>query len=160
MASGKQILLFVLQELSQRSHSDNDLVEASDRVKSALCAHCSTSGETMEQIKNIAWLSETDKDGLIKQGLGISKSEVFLSDIFAELIIDEKIPDRIRNRFPKLTQDEYTTSLDMIWNLFSAIQYWEQLSSVENEGILNINEIENSLKSYSKWIKSYDKEPW
>lgn len=54
MPSGKQVLLSVLEEYSQRRLKDDELSAASDRVKSALCAHCSTSGETMEKIVRVS----------------------------------------------------------------------------------------------------------
>jgi hypothetical protein len=57
MPSGKQVLLKVLQEYSQKRQEESDLKNVSEVVKSALCAHCSTSGETMEKISDLGWLS-------------------------------------------------------------------------------------------------------
>ena len=47
MPSGKQALISLLTQYSQEETEQDDMEEVSNRVKSALCAHCSTSGENM-----------------------------------------------------------------------------------------------------------------
>ncbi|RKZ42343.1 MAG: hypothetical protein DRQ49_02180 [Gammaproteobacteria bacterium] len=118
MPSGKQILLSVLQEISQHNHKNNE-------------------------------------SGVVKQGLGISKPNVFLSDLFSELMEDDVLPERIKKRFPELTQEEYSGGLDIIWFLLSAFQYWEELKGVENEGVLDKKESERLLKASSRQLKLF-----
>jgi len=125
-----------------------------------LCAHCSTSGETMEKIQKVGWLVKSEDDRLIKQGLGLKEPNIFLSDIFEELIEDDQLPTRLTERFPNLSQEQYSTALDMIWWLLSSLQYWEQLSSVENDGELDVKEKNKLLLGYSKWLKNYEEDPW
>lgn len=160
MPSGKQVLLNLLQKYSQTPQKDSELEEATKDIQSALCAHCSTSGETMEKIIQMGWLSLSDKDGLVKQGLGLKKSNVFISDIFEELIEVDEMPERITKRFPNLTQKEYSTALDMIEWLLSSLQYWEELHAVENGGIIEESEKEKILIGYKRWLDSYKREPW
>ncbi|WMS88787.1 hypothetical protein [Pleionea litopenaei] len=160
MPSGKQVLLSVLQKYSQSRQSEDDLEVVSDRVKSALTLHCSTSGETMKKIQKLSWLSSSDESGLIKQGLGVTRGEAFLSDIFEELIEEDEIPKRIKKRFPRLTQEDYSDALDIIGFLLTSLQYWEELSSVEKCGHLDQEESEKLLKGGSMHLKSFSEEPW
>jgi hypothetical protein len=160
MPSGKQVLLSVLQKYSQSKQENIDLASVSDRVKSALALHCSTAGETMAKLEKLSWLSESSESEVVKQGLGLSKGKVFLSDLFEELIQEDEIPARVKNRFPSLTQEDYSDSLDMIWSLLSSLQYWDELSSVENDGQLDQLESEKLLKTGSKSLKSFGEDPW
>jgi hypothetical protein len=160
MPSGKQVLLSVLQKYSQSKQENDDLPAVSERVKSALALHCSTSGETMAKLEKLSWLSESDESGVIKQGLGLASGDVFLSDLFEELILEDEIPARVKKRFPSLTQKDYSDSLDMIWSLLSSLQYWDELSSVENGGQLNHEENEKLLKTGAKALKSFGADPW
>ena len=160
MPSGKQILLSVLQEYSQRRQEEPEMHEVTNVLQAALCAHCSTSGETMKKISQIGWLSHSDEDGLVKQGIGVKKSNAFLSDIFEELIQNDEIPKGIKDRFPTLSQEEYSLSLDMIWWLLSSLQYWEELSSVENFGSIDKEEKDKSINAYKRWMENYEKDPW
>lgn len=160
MPSGKQVLLKVLQQYSQQQQQESDLEQASEVVQSALCLHCSTSGETMEKILEMGWLSYSKDEKLVKQGLGLSEPNVFLSDLFEELIEDDKMPQRIKDRFPEITQQQYDSGLDMIWWLLSSLQYWSQLSSVENQGVLDEAEADKLLKGHKRWLNSFKKEPW
>jgi len=160
MPSGKQVLLSVLQKYSQSKQEKDDLPAVSERVKSALSLHCSTSGETMAKLEKLSWLSESDESGVVKQGLGLAKEEMFLSDLFEELIEEDEIPARIKKRFPRLTQKDYSDSLDVIWSLLSSLQYWDELSSVENDGQLNHEESEKLLTTGAKTLKSFGKDPW
>lgn len=160
MPSGKQVLLKILQDYSQQRLADNDLEQASETIRSALCGLCSTSSETMEEIQEMGWLSYSDDGELVKQGLGLVKADVFLSDLFEELIEDNEIPDRIKERFPELTQQQYSSGLDMIWWFLSSVQYWEELSPVENGGVLEDDKAKEHLNNYKNWLKRYEKEPW
>ena len=160
MPSGKQVLLSVLQQYSQGLQKDSELDEVTDVIKSALCAHCSTSGETMEKIQRMRWLSESEDDDVVKQGLGLEGANVFLSDLVEELIEDDTIPEKIKSRFPEITQVQYTTGLDMIWWLLSSLQYFDELKSVENKGYLDDEDRERMLNDYSKWLDKYKNEPW
>ena len=160
MPSGKQVLLDVLQTLSQNALQPSDLQESSETLRSALCAHCSTSGETMEKIQQVGWLTELEKGEIIKQGLGLVEPNIFLSDLFETLIEEDTIPERVKERFPNLTQQEYSTSLDMIWWLLSSLQYWQELSSVENNGVLEVHEKEKLINGYKNLLRNFEKDPW
>jgi hypothetical protein len=95
------------------------------------------------------------EDGrIVKQGLGLVKPNVFLSDLFEKLIKYTKISERVSARFQNITQDQYTLGLDMIWWVLSSLQYWEELSSVENGGVLEESETEKLINGYKKWLRS------
>lgn len=155
MPSGKQVLLNVLQEYSQNLQCEQDLDEVSMTLKSALCVHCSTSSETTKQINELAWLSQSEEGALVKQGIGLAKPNVFLSELFETLIEDSNIPKSVTERFPTLTKDQYSTGLDMIWHLLSSMQYWSELSSVENGGILKTEERDKILSGYRKYLEGF-----
>lgn len=159
MASGKQVLLSVLQEYSQRKTEKSDLDEVTDRVKAALLVHCSSSNEALNKVEKLAWLSQDDGNGPVKQGLGLSSSGVFLSDIFEELVEDDELPERLKKRFPALTQDDFSDALEFIWWLLSAVQFWNELSSVENEGNLDLSEREKLVNGYRKMLKHFRNDP-
>ena len=160
MPSGKQILLDELKKMSQRRLDKSDLAKAEDRIRSALCAHCSTSGDTMKQISRVGWINKNGEDGLIKQGLGLADGDILFSDLLEEIISDENIPDRVKKRFPSITSEQYVTGLDMIWYMLTAFEYWEYLSELENGGDIDTQESEKILSKYSEWQKCYEKDPW
>lgn len=67
----------------------------------------------------------------------MSRTGIFLSDLFEVLIEDDEIPERIQEKFPLLTQAEFSDALDLIWYLLSSLQHLEELNSVENRGNLD-----------------------
>ncbi len=85
---------------------------------------------------------------------------LLLSDLFEELIEGGKIPERIKYRFPELTQKQYSSSLDIIWWLLSSMQYWDELRSVENNGVLEKDEADKHINAYKKWLENFENEPW
>ncbi len=114
----------------------------------------------MEKISKVSWLSKSDEGGVIKQGLGLSKQGLFLSDLFEEITAKETIPDHVKKKFPSLSQEDYNSGVDMIWYLLSSIQYWGELSSVENNGILDPQESKKMLDGYERWMRNFEIDPW
>ena len=60
MPSGKQILLSILSELSQKRSPD--LNEATDRLNPAMLVHASTAYDTWFKVEKHSWLHEGDSD--------------------------------------------------------------------------------------------------
>ncbi len=141
MPSGKQILLSVLTELSQHAEGTGRPSDATDALQSALLFHQSTAEETWPKVANTCWLSETEADGvLVREGIGLGHEGIFLSDIVEQLRMESVMPASVRARFPSLSQERYGEALETIWDLLSALQYWNQLSSVEDGGHLSLEE--------------------
>ncbi len=160
MPSGKQILLKTLQEVSQKKQEKSSLLEITEKIKCALMLHCSTSGSSIKQIEKLAWLSKNEGPKVEKQGLGLKHNGIFLSDLFEELISPEKVPENIKVRFPDLAEKDYFDGLDIIWSLLSSLQYWDELSTVENKGVLDEEEADKLLNATSEHLVTYRNEPW
>ena len=160
MPSGKQVLLDVLGNLSQKATESSACEEVSETLRAALCAHRSTSSEAMEQILRTQWKSDSIDGEVLRQGIAIGSSGVFISDLFEELIQNRDMPTHLRERFPELSQADYESGLDTIWALLSAVQFWKELESVENSGDFEREASERVLDGFRSWLKSYREEPW
>ena len=158
MPSGKQALISLLTQYSQEKTEQDDIDEVSNRVKSALCAHCSTSGESMKMISDLSWLSEESDGSVIRQGLGLIGSNTFLTDLYDEIISDDGLLDRLLSKNPNLSKDTISSGVRVIWYLLSSLQYWSELKEVESEN--SADDFNRMLDGYAKWLANYQKEPW
>ena len=159
MPSGKQILLSLLSEYSQRETVSENLSNVSDRIRAGLLLHCSTAEETWFKVDKIAWLSEDD-NGVSRQGLGFEKQRVFFTDLIDELSVDERLFTIVKEKFPELTKSDIDDAMFFIWHILSSIQFFTELSSVENDGELDPSEKEFLLENYqSKW-KLFKDDPY
>ncbi|NES85805.1 MAG: hypothetical protein F6K10_32895 [Moorea sp. SIO2B7] len=155
MPSGKQILQSVLAELSQSEQTEDSLDFISDRVRAALLINCSTASETWFTVEKMGWISEYEDDELIKQGLGIKSKRIFLSDLFEYLVEDGIIPESVKRRFPDLSQEEFNDATFIIWHILSSLQYWKELSVVENGGVLALKDREKMIESYLRELSLF-----
>ena len=159
MPSGKQILLSVLQELSQKRSTD--LHEATDRLNPAMLVHASTAYETWFTVEKHGWLSETDADydDSVRQGIGLRESNVFLSDLFECIVDSPEVASKVKEKYPQLSQEDYEDATSMIWQLLSALQYYSELDSVENDGKLDLEERDRFITCYLKKLKRHREDP-
>jgi len=137
MPSGKQILLALFSKFSQEFQEAGALQHVSDVMRAGLLLHGSTAEETWFKVARAAWLSEEDKDGHVRQGLGLEKQRIFLSDLFEEITASAKIPEPVRKAYPALTKSEYESATFLMWLILSSCQFFSGLASVENGGKLD-----------------------
>lgn len=159
MPSGKQILLSLLKDCSQRLVEGAEIEEVTDRLKAGLLLHGSTPDEMWFHVERVAWLSEIEKGEITRQGMGLSDKSVFLSDLFEYIVWDEAIPRKVKEEIPEITQKEYNSATQIMWCLLSSLQWYKCLSSVENEGHLDKDASEKLLASYRKKLAAFRKEP-
>lgn len=159
MPSGKQVLLYLLQKFSQKVQNEEDLFEVSEDLRAALLLHGSTPDHMWFNVERIAWLSEEDEDGPIRQGLGLRGKNIFLSDIFESMTYDDEIPENVKRDFPNLTKDEFTSATDIMWLLLSSTQWFDCLSSVENNGQLDMKQVKDWMISYRQKMNLFRKDP-
>lgn len=81
-----------------------------------------------------------------------------MSDLF-ETLEFEKIPAHVAKKFPALAQQEYTRAMEFIWLILSAIQWFESLSSVEREGLMNPAEMEALIGGYRQKLELFRRNP-
>ncbi len=160
MPSGKQVLLHLLEEYSQKLQDDEDLSEVSENLRIALLLHGSTSEDMWFNVERISWLSETDENGEVdRQGLGIKGKNIFLSDIFESMTYDSNIPERVKIDFPDLTDEEFESANHIMWLLLIAPQFFSSLSSIENEGNIDLDQVSKHLIGYRKKLAVFRKDP-
>jgi hypothetical protein len=81
MPSGKQILLSLLNECSQRLVEGQDVEVVSEQLKAGLLLHGSTPDEMWFHVDRMAWISENEDGEIVRQGLGLREKNIFLSDL-------------------------------------------------------------------------------
>ncbi|MFL0801196.1 MAG: hypothetical protein K6L80_12145 [Agarilytica sp.] len=158
MASGKQILLSVLTDLSQSETPLEALEDSTAKFISAFMVHASTSDENWNFATKFKWLSQSDEDGLVRQGVGLEKGSLFLSDFVEKLTENSQIIDSISASMDGYTSEDVESCLSFIWYLLSANQYWQELTSVENGGVLEQAERELFIRNYKDKLNNYRNE--
>lgn len=159
MPSGKQILLEVLLEASQRKTSDSDIATATERIRAALLLHGSTGGDAWDDADNLTWASERNSDGeVLRQGLALKESDLFLSDLFETIIESDEVPEHVTMAHPDLTPKQYHRATRFIWLLLSSVQWFEELSSVEGEG-LDKADAERLIQNYIEKLNHFRDHP-
>ena len=149
MPSGKQILLSLLQRFSQQPQETADLDLVSDQVRAGLLLHGSTSEETWLRIERMAWLSEEDSAGRIRQGLGIGGQQgVFLADLLEAIAEDDSLLVNLRDSYPDLGRADLRAALQVTWLLLSSLEFRENLAPVEGADDPDEEQMSRMLSSY------------
>jgi hypothetical protein len=158
MPSGKQILLSLLNECSQRLVEGQDVEVVSEQLKAGLLLHGSTPDEMWFHVDRMAWISENEDGEIVRQGLGLREKNIFLSDLF-ECMVSNEIPDKVIEEYPNLTKNEYNSATSIIWCLLSSLQFFSQLISVENDGNLDEDQAEKLIDGYRKKLEKFRENP-
>jgi len=159
MASGKQILLHLIQKFSQKRSDPKSLRDVSEDIRFGFLVHGSTAPDSWFDAERIAWISDTDENEYVRQGIGLRGSKYFLSDIVHELTCPDEIPAHIAEKFPDLTTEEYHSISRMIFLITIACEYHSSLESVENGGAINLEELERFRRSYHQKMKNFREAP-
>ncbi len=161
MASGKQVLLHLLEKYSLSFQEKQNLSEVSEDLRVALLLHGSTPPEMWYNVENIEWGNEQSKKNKISiQGLKIKGKDIMLSELFEQITWDEeKIPNRVSERFTELTIDEYKSAIHIIWLILKGIEYSDSLSQVENNGVMDFEQLDRWLVSYRKKMNLFRENP-
>ena len=110
-------------------------------------------------VERMSWISETEKGEIIKQGLGLKKNNIFLSDLFEYIIWDEKIPEKVKLEYPNLSQKEFNSAIHIIWCLLTSLQFFSQLNSIENNGDIDKEAAEKLIKGYREKLEKFRENP-
>lgn len=164
MPSGKQILLSLLTEYSQRKTASADLETATQRIKAGLLLHGSSSNAMWKMVDQMAWLDRLNEtEGrpsyLSGQGLGLKKSGHLLSELFALMTESSDIPEHIKADCPELTPDAYKAGLHMIWLLLHALEWSSEMVEVEDNGALDAEEKERLIEAYERKLTDFQNDP-
>jgi len=138
-ASGKEVLLNIILELSTQITKKQDIDIATKKIKAGLLLHGSTSEENFDLVDRVKWSSDEENGQVWRQGLALSEKNIFISDFFETLWLNENIQKQMISEYDSLTSEEYESCMFTIWLLISATQMFEQTLSVENKGAIDIN---------------------
>ena len=158
MPSGKQILLSILSELSQKRSPD--LNEATDRLNPAMLVHASTAYDTWFKVEKHSWLHEDDSEfDSVRQGIGLNESKVFLLDLFECMMDSPEVASRVKEKFPSVSEDDYEDSTFIIWQLLRSLEYDSNYDSIENEGKLDMDERDRFIDNYLQKLNYHREDP-
>ena len=162
MKSGKQILLWLLSQYSQKFINRDEIGNISNRIKAGLLLHGSSSEEMFEMVEKTTWITKDlihienieNNLGHYRQGLGLKKYNLLLEELF-ELIIDEnKIPKRLKKECPGITLDDYQAGIHLIKLLLLAIEWNRANNDIEKE-TPNTEIAEKLINVYINQLKQY-----
>lgn len=161
MPSGKQVLLHFLKKYSLAFQEQDDLSEVSEDMRVAFLLHGSTPPDMWHHVNNIEWGNDLDeKNKVIGQGLKVKGKDIMLSDLFEQITWeDEKIPNRVADRFPEITSEEYKSATHLIWLLLRGMEYSDWLSQVENNGEMDLEQLKKWQVSYRKKMDLFREDP-
>ena len=154
MPSGKQILLSLLQQYSQRPLDVEEAREATERLRAGLLLHGSTADESWGRAERIAWVGRPD--GV--QGLGLERENLLLADLFED-IVESELPERVKKRHPSLSPEAYEHAVEIMWLLLSQLQFYDELARVENGGVLDEAASEHLIANYREKLGRYRADP-
>lgn len=154
MPSGKQILLSLLRTCSQLGVDPKSQSEATERLKAGLLLHGSTADETWAKVERVAWL-RTER----VQGLGLARTGTPVLAILEALVGEEVMPERVAQKFPEISQQDYEAAVFVLWALVSQVSFFEELKSVENGGDLDVAASERQIDSYRPKLAAYREDP-
>ncbi|WP_411846036.1 hypothetical protein AAFN60_21225 [Roseibacillus persicicus] len=154
MPSGKQILLSLISEISQRKSTGLEAPSITEQLRASLLLHGSTAADRWHEVADVEWSTEGDS----RQGLALKKSGILLTDLFEEMV-DGPIPESVRRAFPALTEEEYSSATSVMWMLLSALQFFDELESVESGGNLDLEERDRMIGSYTEKLKNFYADP-
>ena len=163
MVSGKQILLSLLGEYSQKKTPNQQLEKITERLKSGLLLHGSSAKFMWSTVEQLTWIEQkTDiyqgDDEVKKQGLGLKDSGLLLSDLFGMITESEEIPENIKEVYPEITKEAYKAGTHTIWLLLKALEWSKSYEDVEL-GKLDENEKERFLNNYQRKLEEYRNDP-
>lgn len=164
MPSGKQILLSQLTEYSQRRTAGDEIETASERIRAGLLLHGSTSHQMWKTVSHLAWVqSHNHTEGrppyLERQGLGLGKSGLLLSDLFEALTDDPAIAEALVTDAPKLSKDSVQAGLHVIWLLLKALEWSKAHEAVEIDGSFSEDRKTELIESYVEKLKAFEENP-
>jgi len=164
MASGKQILLSLLTEYSQKKTEQDQILEITERIKAGLLLHGSTAKFMWPTVEELTWVEKTPNielgDSEVKQqGLGLQNTDLLLSDLFSLITENTEIPENIKEIYPELTSEAYKAGIHSIWSLLKALEWSKTYEDVENFGKLDESEKEGFLESCTRKLVEYRKDP-
>jgi hypothetical protein len=159
MPSGKQVLLYFLEQYSQKLQNDEDLEEVSENLRIALLLHGSTATDMWFNVEKIGWISESDEYGGQRQGLGLKGKQIFLSDLFDCMTSDAEMPEQVKAKFPQLTQAEFDSAIHILWLQLLASEWHSSYSTIENEGEIDLVQVEKWMKSYRAKLRAFRADP-
>ena len=157
--SGKQVLLRILYELSTHALPEPSLPDASGRLRAGLLLHGSTAEESFEHAARLKWCSESDEDGVRRQGAGTSGG-VFVSDVYEDMIEMPGLSQHLVQRHPELTLEDVEACEWFMWLIISGVQMFSQLNVVEENGEIDVDTwVESVLKKYDNHFRDRGREP-
>ncbi|MEP3890413.1 MAG: hypothetical protein ABJN69_08085 [Hellea sp.] len=162
MPSGKQTLLSLLTEYSQRYSETSDLDEISDRVKAGLLLHGSSSNSMWKAVEDITWKSHCAReDGLTvtEQGLTLEPSGILLTDLFSVISEDETLINHVRKTYPEISPDAFQSALHIIWLLLGSVEWSKAHEEIESKIDVDGAQQKKSLKAYQRKLKEYREDP-
>ena len=164
MPSGKQILVSLLSEYSQKKTVKNQLEKITERVKAGLLLHGSTAKFMWPTVEQLTWVEQTPDiaqgdDEVKKQGLGLKDADLLLSDFFSVITEGEEIPDHIKENYPEITKEAYTAGIHIIWSLLKALEWSKTYEDAENLGKLDESEKESMIAVYERKLIEYRNDP-
>jgi len=163
MSSGKQVLLHFLKKYSQQKQKPEDLEEVSENLRVGFLVHGSTQKEMWHNVDAIEWGDEKSADGerFVGQGLKVKNKDIPFAELFEYIVwnSESEIPKEVQERFPNLTQKEYASATHLMSLILSSVEYWDDLSEVENNGKLDHEVVEGYLESYKKKLGYYREDP-
>ena len=164
MPSGKQILVSLLSEYSQKKTVKNQLEKITERVKAGLLLHGSTAKLMWPTVEQLTWIEQTPDieqgdDEVKKQGLGLKDADLLLSDFFSVITEGEEIPDHIKENYPEITKEAYTAGIHIIWSLLKALEWSKTYEDAENLGKLDESEKESMIAVYERKLIEYRNDP-
>ena len=162
MPSGKQVLLNLLQEFSQKpvSNSESDFV--SEQMRVALLLHGSTPDAMWFHVDRMAWVTRRDPNfpNAVAQGLGIRDKSLLLSDILMRILDKVQEDSDYRNEFDELTDAEYKSALHVIQLLAMATDFSSGLYEVEQDSPVEYQRaVEKFMRSYRGKLELFRKNP-
>ena len=160
MFSGKQVLMSLLTEYSQKFQEDDKLGDISENIRSAFLLHGSTPNHMWYAVDNIEWESYLNHDDEIsQQGIGIKKLGILLSDFFLEILSDEKVEKLVQDKFPELSKVEVESNLWLIFSLLRLLEWSRNDMILEQNEFENSKEIPRSIDSMKKKLELFRKDP-
>ncbi len=155
MASGKQILLELLKELSQQKTNEKDLSDVTDKIRAGLLLHGSTASYMWPLVEGMDWISRKEEGKTIRQGLGLTNSGLFLSELFDLITWDESIPESVLNEYPEI---DHKAAINAIRLILTSVE-WSLTYMRAEEGGMSCLEKEELINSYVRKLAEYRKNP-
>lgn len=159
--SGKQILLHLLYKYSTKLGGVKELEKATEMLRTAFLLHGSTTDEMWENVNMIEWGSEKSEETgeELRQGVRLKNKNLSLADFFYEVIWEEEIPKRVKQKYPNITQKEYDSMMHLITLLLTSLQWNRIDNTLENNGEIEEDGINQYFKSYQKKLELYRENP-